>query len=255
MKDDDYIEVLFATDLDGTMITEQRKEDDLFLALETNHGKSYISRNNMKKLQKISEYADVVPITTRSMASFAKFNIGMPFKYALIENGGYLLVNGREDEKWTEESIRIMRNVGEKENECRDFLENHGYENKSGSRFVFDYINRGTSLKENMDVWEKLTYIMGDNFLVNLNGEHGIFVVYNGIDKGASLLRFLQRINYNVVITCGDSRADYGMLIPHISIGLDGSPAKYLFPKEKFNNNNQSFTSFALDKVLEIIIR
>lgn len=242
------------TDLDGTLITEQQTDKcKNILVLETAHGKSYISENNLKKLHKIAEKADIVPLTTRSESSFKKFNVGIDFKYALIENGACFVKNGNIDDIWKEESKKLLEQGKKSENICRKYLEGHGYVVKSSSTFVIDYINNHTTMSDTEKCFNELVELVGDDFDVALNSVGQIYAVYKKLRKDENLKRFLQKYKYDKIITCGDSFADYGMLKDHIGIGLSNSPARYKFSLQYYKTDNHTFTDFALTKTLWLI--
>lgn len=243
------LNILFATDLDGTLISEQKSD---ILALETSHGKSYISKENLELLMEIEKYADVIPLTTRSEGSYSKFDIGISFKYALIENGGLLLIDGEKDVRWKKNSLAILEESKDSERVCRQYLEKNGFVRKSNSMFVVDYISKGMSMDETVKHHKELTELVKD-FRPTIHCPGQIFAVYDKFCKGESLKRFLKEHHYDIVITCGDSSADYSMLKGNISIGLNESPAKYKFPKIIHKEDNHAFTNFALKTVLSII--
>lgn len=248
------MKILYVTDLDGTLISEQLNDkDENILALKTSHGESYITRQNLKRLKEVAKFADVMPLTTRSKGSFANFNIGMDFKYALIENGGCLIENGQFDEKWEDQSRVLLEQEKEKEMLCRKYLEAHGYKVKSNSKFVIDYINKETNMEETKKCFDDLVRLVGDSLEITIHNTGQIFAVHRAMRKGDNLKRFLQSHEYDLVITCGDGKADFGMLEGRESIGLTGSPAKYQFPMEKHKKSNHDFTEFALAKVLSLI--
>lgn len=243
--------ILFATDLDGSLISEQ-KVDDAVPVLQTSHGCSYILPKNLELLEMIMEHADVVPLTARCESSFSKFTINGRFNNALLENGAILLNNGIPDKEWESESERMVRAGENKKKILEDYFEGNGYDKKSSSKFIIDYINNGICGRENELHYKKIIKLAGGEFDVNICNPHQIYLTHKLIDKSISLQRFLAKHPYNLVITCGDTAADWGMLEKYLGIGPSDSPARYRFPHTHAENEH-GFTTFALSMALKII--
>ena len=111
--------VLLFTDLDGTLIRSyRRKFDDDVICVERHRDRefSFISSKKLELLHNLikNDNVLVIPITTRSEAEYRRIKIpDVSFKYALIDNGARLLVDGEIDEEWEKESKKMAVTIGE----------------------------------------------------------------------------------------------------------------------------------------------
>jgi hypothetical protein len=114
--------VLVACDLDTTLVYSARSlrlpDDDLLaprlVVTEVWRGAplTYCTRTAEALLAELDQVALVVPVTSRTRAQYARVRLldgveparvsppGRPRRYAVVANGGHLLVDGRPDEDW-----------------------------------------------------------------------------------------------------------------------------------------------------------
>jgi hypothetical protein len=114
--------VLVACDLDGTLLYSARSlglpDDDLLaprlVVTEVWRGAplTYCTREAEALLRELDLLTVLVPVTTRTRAQYARVRLfdepgptsgpapGRPPRYAVVANGGHLLVDGRSDEDW-----------------------------------------------------------------------------------------------------------------------------------------------------------
>ena len=73
---------------------------------------SFITRKTYSLLKKLNKDILIVPTSTRTIEQYNRINLNIgKIKYALVCNGGILLVNGVKDEKWYEESLKMFLKV------------------------------------------------------------------------------------------------------------------------------------------------
>lgn len=100
--------ILFASDLDNTLLFSYKHKLDSDLCVEYLDGKAqgFCTRRALELLASMREKIQFIPVTTRSVAQYKR--IAWPAdctpRYALTTNGGILLVNGTADEYWLEET-------------------------------------------------------------------------------------------------------------------------------------------------------
>lgn len=104
--------MLFASDLDQTLIYSQRKVPNPefyphIIPVEKLEDRfiSFMTQNALDLLKEIAQKGIFVPVTTRTKLqyqriSFSDYNITP--QYAVTSNGGKILYKGREDEDWTQ---------------------------------------------------------------------------------------------------------------------------------------------------------
>jgi len=97
--------MVFATDLDNTMIFSHRTiagNKDMFHCVERYQGReiTYMTFSAVQKLKFLMNRMLVIPATTRSLTQFNRVHLFQDTKYAIIDNGGVILHNGRIDPSW-----------------------------------------------------------------------------------------------------------------------------------------------------------
>lgn len=100
---------LVATDLDRTMIySRAAMGEEQFAALEPvcveiyrEAPLSYMAPTAVELMSRLAREVVVVPTTTRTPAQYARITLpGGPFRYAVVSNGGRILVDGADDPDW-----------------------------------------------------------------------------------------------------------------------------------------------------------
>ena len=252
---------IFATDLDSTIIVNKppRNLENYVCVSETPRGKSYISKDNLQKFIKISTLTKIIPITTRGVVSYNTIDFGIPFEYALVDNGAILLHNNEIDKEWLEESRKLFEKGKNSFNIGYNYLEQNGFKTKTNSEFTIDFNVRDMTLEERDKHYEKLEKLIGEQFDVfkignNPNGLKGIYATYKEFNKGDSLKRFIKKLGtIEKLIVAGDSGSDWSMMKQsEYSIGLSDSPAHYTFEKEKFTNYTYDYIDFVIDTVFKL---
>ena len=112
--------ITLCTDLDNTLIYSYKYEIGVHkVCAEVYEGRevSFMTEKTRELLHKVSEKVMLVPVTTRTVEQYRRIDLGIgEIPCALVCNGGVLLVNGREDNAWYEESLeRIGDSVHELE--------------------------------------------------------------------------------------------------------------------------------------------
>lgn len=241
------------TDLDSTIITTKKGEENIVPISKTPRGTSYIKETNLKKLQELSREIQIIPVTTRGIVSYNTINLGIDFSYALLDSGAILLVNGEIDIAWLGESEDIFQSEIELFEKGKSYLENQGFRSKTDSPFVIDYRLEVIDEEKQRIAFEGLKSLIGEKFDVFKAGNRGIFATHKELNKGKNLIRFQKEYGKDSMITAGDSEADWPMLkISDKSIGLTDSPATYQFNKDTFKENNYLFLDFVLDSIEKI---
>ena len=75
-------------------------------------------------LKSVNDKVVFVPATTRTVEQYGRIDLGIGnIEYALVCNGGVLLVNGKEDEAWYRESVRLTADCQGELNKAQEILE------------------------------------------------------------------------------------------------------------------------------------
>ena len=107
--------VILFTDLDNTLIYSHRHQiSDPVVWVEELNGRrqSFMSRGSFDYF-KTQEWLEVIPTTMRTPEQYGRLlDLGdaMGWHLALVCNGAILLVDGKEDLSWREESLRLSEN-------------------------------------------------------------------------------------------------------------------------------------------------
>lgn len=93
--------ILFACDLDGTLIHshKKRRDGDICVEIYDGHEQNFISPRAFDLLKKIAAQVTFVPVTTRSIEQYRRIFWAEDFRprYAVVANGAYILDGDRQE--------------------------------------------------------------------------------------------------------------------------------------------------------------
>ncbi|MCI9647531.1 MAG: HAD hydrolase family protein [Lachnospiraceae bacterium] len=218
--------IVFYSDLDNTLIYSYRREiGGKKRCVEVYQGReiSFMSEYSYHLLQEISKKALFIPVTTRTMEQYQRIDLGIGIpEYALVCNGGILLVNGQRDDAWYEESRNMVQGCQEALHWAAGLLEkdnNVNFEIRNIEQlFLFTKSAQPAQTAEYLR--QGLAHTQVDVFS---NGAK-VYAVPKKLTKGMALCRFRRRIGSSVLferqgqntafhtIAAGDSEFDIPML-------------------------------------------
>lgn len=241
-------------DLDNTIIYSYKNDIGMSRRrVELYHGReiSFVTDRTYELLKKVRQKMQVVPTSTRTVEQYQRINLGTgDFKYALVCNGGILLVDGRSDEDWYRQSlINIAESVPALE-KAMAVLENDVRRN-----FELRFIERlfiFTKCSEPLSVIHALKQMSGMDTVDIFNNGEKVYVVPKGLSKGRAVSRFREYINADYVIAAGDSEFDISMLkAADKALAPFGFAAKYNTDFEiKESADNELFAEALLAEAL-----
>lgn len=206
--------VVFHTDLDNTLIYSYKHEiGPVKRSVEMYQGReiSFITEATYQLLQQVREKMLVVPTSTRSIEQYQRIDLGVgAFPYALVCNGGILLIDGKRDDSWYQSSLALIdRSAGELERAI------HILGKDARRKFELRFIERlfvFTKCNEPKQTVDDLHEVL-DTKLVDVfhNGEK-VYVVPRELNKGKAVQRFREYMHADFVIAAGDSEFDISML-------------------------------------------
>ena len=105
--------ILFHVDLDNTLIYSYRhpigpkkRTAEIYQGREI----SFLTERTQELLRKLQPYVQIIPTTTRTAEQYARIELGIgKIPYALVCNGGQLLIDGKSDDAWYRQSIRLVQ--------------------------------------------------------------------------------------------------------------------------------------------------
>lgn len=209
--------IVFHTDLDNTLIYSYKHDiGRQKRCVEVYQGReiSFITQETYQLLQRLSEQKSrilIVPTTTRTIEQYRRIDLGVGDpKYALVCNGGVLLVNGKEDEDWYHDSLERIRDSKSELEKALNFLESDTRRNFE-LRFIKELFVF-TKCEEPEAVVEELRKILNGDMVDVFHNGVKVYVVPRTLDKGNAVERFRRYAKADYVIAAGDSEFDIPML-------------------------------------------
>lgn len=206
--------VIFNTDLDNTLIYSCRHDiGEKKQCVEKYQGRalSFMTDTTISLLQSLKEQCLIVPTTTRTAEQYQRIDLNMgSIPYALVCNGGVLLVNGSEDEAWYQETLKIISGCSEELEYAGNLLENDPNRNFD-LRFVrrlFWFTKSSNPEASAYYLKERLDLTKVDVFC---NGVK-VYAVPKKNDKGTAARRLKEKLSADKMIAAGDSLFDIPML-------------------------------------------
>lgn len=206
--------ILFGTDLDNTLIYSYKHEIGAAKrCVERYQGRevSFVSERTYELLVKIKNNIRMVPVTTRTEEQYRRIDLGIgAFSFALVCNGGVLLVDGKEDVSWYEQSLALVQSSAKVRMLAREQMERDEYRcfevRNIRNLFLFTKSSRpevsAAFLRSSLDVG------LVDVFY---NGVK-VYVVPKALNKGCALMRLQKKLCADYVVAAGDSEFDVPML-------------------------------------------
>jgi hydroxymethylpyrimidine pyrophosphatase-like HAD family hydrolase len=237
--------VLFASDLDNTLIHSYRVAEAGDICVETRDGKklSFMSPKAHGILKDIAAKCTFVPVTTRSLEHYRRLDLGVKPKYALVANGALLLMDGEVDELWASETRRRL---------------NVTLPDIEPGKFLFDIrrVDGFFIFAKSGDPPKAVKYLRGvlkDSAFEARSVHDKVYILPAGLDKGIAVKRLRERISSDYVICAGDSELDLPMLaIADMAV----VPETLGLRRECMNVlPSQTFTSELLGVIREIVSR
>ena len=182
---------------------------------------SFISNHTYELLKKVKEEFLIIPTSTRTKEQYDRIDLKIgTFKYALVCNGSVLLVDGKKDKDWYEESLRLAKPSNLEVKKALEYLENdkrRTFELRHiEDLFVFTKCDEAETV-----VNELREYL--DKSLVNVfNNKEKVYVLPTSLSKGKAIERLRKYLKVEFIIAAGDSEFDISMveaadvgLVPH----------------------------------------
>ncbi len=204
---------VFFSDLDNTLIYSHRHRtlaDSVVVEYLDGKEQSYMLKTTFESLVQLSNLS-LVPVSTRTEPQYRRLSYmdAMHVKYAIICNGGKLLVDGKEDEAWTKETINLASSgIDDMESaiailsECCRSSEIHRPE------IYMCYVT--TDMPDAV-----CNEVSGKINMRNIDVQHDhrkVYLFTRGVDKGYAIRRFKKRFNVRYIFSAGDSIMDIPML-------------------------------------------
>ncbi|WP_026477777.1 HAD family hydrolase [Alkaliphilus transvaalensis] len=220
--------MLFASDLDGTLIFSRRYLESMgkskikrIRSIEEIDGKetSYISQTVIEKLKFLNNKAFFVPVTTRSLHQYNRITL---FKneikphYAIISNGGIILEKGVPMMEWQLKiQDRLSKQLINRDVVLRKFEETKASKWVTSMKevdglFVYFLLDREKIQREELNPF--LKWLKKKAWTGSLQGRK-LYLIPNCINKRDPVLFLMKKIGQNHFASAGDSFLDLPMLM------------------------------------------
>ena len=205
---------ILCTDLDNTIIYSYKHDignEKMNVELYKEREISFITKQTFELLKKVKEEFLVIPTSTRTIEQYERINLKIgTFKYALVCNGSVLLVDGKKDKDWYEESLRLAKPSNLEVKKALEYLENDKRRTFE-LRYIEDLFVFTKCDKSETVVNELRKHL--DKSLVNVfNNKEKVYVLPTLLSKGKAIERLKKYLKAEFIIAAGDSEFDISMV-------------------------------------------
>ncbi len=202
--------MIFFTDLDGTLIRSASRKRAGDIVVEYKDG-CEITCISSESAEVLSGLDGIIPVTSRSIGQYKRIDIpGFAPKYALVDNGGNLLIEGVPDRDWAEWSNGIAEKHRAELAECRRLLEDDP--DRSFEVRLVDGLFLFTKSDDPKRTLERLSVAAVGLDLYNTGAK--VYAVPKELNKGAAVQRLVDVLGRRGerIVCAGDSVMDVSML-------------------------------------------
>lgn len=247
--------IAFHSDMDNTMIFSYKHNiGNAKRCVEIYQGRevSFVTEKTYRLLRELPEEVTLIPTTTRTVEQYRRIDLGLgELKYALVCNGGVLLVNGQEEEAWYRESLEMI-------SECRGELRRAEQLLAEDAERCFEVRNIQNlflftkSEKPELSA-EKLRAALDLGKMDVFTNGVKVYAVPKKLNKGEAVRRFRRRFCPARVIAAGDSEFD----LPMLEEADAGFAPEMLGRSYRFGENVRLMDGAGIfsEKVLECIVK
>lgn len=192
---------------------ESRRSGNRKIGAEVYQGReiSFVTGRTQELLRRIRKSCLVIPTTTRTKEQYDRINLGTgAFEYALVCNGGLLLVNGVSDAAWYHHSKELISDCTGELRRALMLLEQEPLR-KFELRFI-EELFLFTKCNDPDTVIQRLKMRLDDRKVDVFRNDEKVYVVPKMLNKGTALQRFRKYVRADEVIAAGDSEFDAPMV-------------------------------------------
>jgi len=248
--------IVFACDLDNTLIHSHKKKREGDICVEMLDGKeqSFMTPHTIALIEEVTQNENIflLPVTTRSIAQYLRIQWpeGCVPELALVCNGAILLRNGVPDPNWLAGSNAEIEPYRPELSRLQAYYQDHpAFKTVRivDDMFLFLYCLDPETIEETADACRKVT-----SLAVEYTGSK-LYIFPDPANKGRSVRRFADTFGYTHITAAGDSMIDCPMLaiadtalVPYDEMAtLCRNPHCLICPAD------QHFSEFILTSVLQ----
>ena len=236
--------LIFASDLDNTLIFSKRRISGESVVIEDFREPSEMLIDVWDKLKKINKEILFVPITTRNISQYTRIDVlGEKPKLAFCSNGGNMLINGIISDEYAEIYKKSIKNAINQMENCIEFLRLDGHNMRTADDLFYYTKTEDENLVE---------YIRKNNETdlldIDFSAEK-LYIFPKNLNKSIAIDKIREMYPDSFIISAGDSNLDIPMLLKSdIALTLE---------KNQVSNGivckNGDFSQFVVDYVLKYI--
>ena len=213
--------MIFSSDLDRTLIYSEKfttNHDGIVKTVESGKYLSFMTQKAAEMLMQISGMLTFIPCTTRTIEQYQRidfFNSELIPSYAVVTNGGNIIIDGRVDEDYNKGIKKdLATNCLSQEDVLREFQRISKGDWAEPMRcadelFLYCIIERDrlpTDEIIDFTAWLKL-----QNWEISIQGRK-LYLVPKMINKRDALIRICELSGKKLIFAAGDSLLDLPML-------------------------------------------
>lgn len=207
--------IQFNSDLDNTLIYSYKHDigpDKICVEVYEGREISFMTAEWIERLKRLQDKILYVPTTTRTVEQYKRIDMGIRTpEYALVCNGGILLIDGSPDNAWYQESLSRVAYAQEEMKKAINLLE-QDKDRCFEVRFIEQLFVFTKSNDPNRTV-QSLCRCLNINKVDVFNNGSKVYVVPKELDKGKGVIRLKKKIGADKIIAAGDSEFDISMLL------------------------------------------
>lgn len=202
------------SDLDNTLIYSYRHDignNKINVECYQKKQLSFVTIQTQELLRAVSKKMLIVPTTTRTVEQYNRIDLGIgSIKYALVCNGGVLLMDGIRNEEWYRESLSDTA-ASVPELKKAEALLAQEKRRKFELRFI-ENLFIFTKCSEPDAVVSDLKPVLDQRLVDVFHIGEKVYVIPVTLNKGRAVERFRAFLHSEFVIAAGDSEFDIPML-------------------------------------------
>jgi hypothetical protein len=189
-------------DLDCTLIFSHRYEigEKIVVEFLKEKEQSYMQKHIYEMFKEVGK--NIIPLTSRTITQYNRIAFPTMPGYALIDNGGILLVNGKIDEDWKNETIRSTSDDINNMKLIEARLSNYGEIIWQDGLVIFLKLRNEEDTNDVIDLVKEYDLLFF---------EHGSkkYICSMFMNKGMAVKRFKEKFQVKTTYMAGDSMVDY----------------------------------------------
>jgi hydroxymethylpyrimidine pyrophosphatase-like HAD family hydrolase len=209
-----WMKNILCVDMDNTIIYSYKHDiGEKKLNVELYNGReiSFISERTYSLLKEVNDKMLIVPTSTRTEEQYRRINLHIgAIPYALVCNGGVLLVNGERDKEWYYESLKMIAESRPQLDKAIGILEVDP-RRKFEVRFI-DELFVFTKCEKPDEVIKDLNKTLKTELVDVFHNGEKVYVVPKKLNKGMAVKRLRKKMNPGYILAAGDSEFDVSMV-------------------------------------------